>query len=92
MNAAHSFCLGTKFDVAYDDVEKLQRMEITELPGHRAMYSYVSREEVQAMAIMELWMTMGVANIPGEDSLNEMFPSLKPMTMKTLMDQCWKDK
>ncbi|OAA75955.1 nmrA-like family protein [Akanthomyces lecanii RCEF 1005] len=83
---------GTKFDVAYDDVEKLQRMEITELPGHRAMYSYVSREEVQAMAIMELWMTMGVANIPGEDSLNEMFPSLKPMTMKTLMDQCWKDK
>lgn len=85
-------CLGTKFDVVYDDVEKLKKMEITELPGHRTMYSHVSREEVQAMAIMELWMTMGIAHIPGEGSLNEKFPSLQPMTMKSLMDQFWKGK
>ncbi|KAH7378891.1 hypothetical protein BKA64DRAFT_765783 [Cadophora sp. MPI-SDFR-AT-0126] len=41
---------GVKFDVTHDAVERLQRHEVTELPGHKIMYSYLPKPMFQGLA------------------------------------------
>ncbi|KAK7423524.1 hypothetical protein QQX98_000981 [Neonectria punicea] len=81
---------GVKFDVKYDDLEKLKRSEITELPGHHNYKKYPKYVLLPFLSIFQRWMAEGLGHIPREGSLNEMFPDIKPLTVRALLDQYWK--
>ncbi|KAF7555025.1 hypothetical protein G7Z17_g2469 [Cylindrodendrum hubeiense] len=82
---------GVKFDVKYDDLEKLRRFEVTELPGHLEDYKKFPKEILLPfLSIFQRWMAEGYGIVPREGSLNEMFPDIEPLTASSLMDQFWK--
>ncbi|TXB96030.1 hypothetical protein FocTR4_00016812 [Fusarium oxysporum f. sp. cubense] len=82
---------GVKFDVKYDDLEMLRSFQITELPGHKKDYPKFPREVLLPfLSIFQRWMAEGLGKVPMEGSLNEKFPSIKPLTTKELMSQYWK--
>lgn len=81
---------GAKFAVAYDGVEKLGASRITELPGHAASYDKFPKERLQwFLAIFELCMATGLGRVPREGTLNEMFPEIKPLTAREMMERYW---
>ncbi|KAL6399420.1 Isoflavone reductase like protein P3 [Ilyonectria robusta] len=82
---------GVKFDVKYDDLEKLRRFEITELPGHSNDYKKFPKDVLLPfLSIFQRWMAEGLGSISREGSLNEMFPEIEPLTAAGLMDLYWK--
>ncbi|KAE8155068.1 hypothetical protein BDV25DRAFT_126216 [Aspergillus avenaceus] len=83
---------GSKFQVFYDDVEKLQRSEITELPGHKALYKQIPKESFQWFtSIFERFTADGTSHIARAGSLNERFPDIKPLSVKNMLDRYWKN-
>ncbi|PYH71689.1 NmrA-like family protein [Aspergillus vadensis CBS 113365] len=82
---------GVKFDVTHDDIEKLKTSQITELPGHVKSYNKFPKDRLQwFLAIVETWMATGQARIAREGSLNEVFPEIKPLTARQMMEQYWR--
>ncbi|BCS25504.1 uncharacterized protein APUU_50215S [Aspergillus puulaauensis] len=83
--------LDCKFKVHYDSVDKLKAFEITELPGHRALYEHFPKKAFAwFMSIFELFTTDGQSCISKEGSLNDQFPHIKPLTVKGMLEQYWK--
>ncbi|PLB48916.1 NAD(P)-binding protein [Aspergillus steynii IBT 23096] len=83
-------CRGSKFDVYYDDVEKLKRFEITELPGHQALYEHFPKKPFQwFMSIFELFTTDGSSHVQRAGSLNHQFPHIKVLSVKEMFDLYW---
>ncbi|RGP63747.1 hypothetical protein FSPOR_8353 [Fusarium sporotrichioides] len=81
---------GVKFDVKYDDLEKLRSFQITELPGHGKDYRKFPKEVLLPfLSISQRWMAEGLGEVPLEGSLNKKFPDIKTLTAKELMDQYW---
>ncbi|EHA18950.1 hypothetical protein ASPNIDRAFT_54129 [Aspergillus niger ATCC 1015] len=79
---------GVKFDVVYDDIDKLKASQITELPGHVKSYNKFPKERLQwFLAIFETWMATGQARVAREGSLNEIFPDIKPLTARQVMER-----
>ncbi|KAL1592305.1 hypothetical protein SLS60_011382 [Paraconiothyrium brasiliense] len=78
---------GVKFNVAYDSIEMLKRGEITELPGHRAVYEqFFGSEEAKSlfqkvMTGVAVYMAKGEM-VYKEPFLNEIFPNFKPLTVR----------
>lgn len=91
---AHARCLiigpGTKFNVAYDSVEKLKKGEPTELPGQKAIYPYFPKEALQGMAAtFGLWYEEGVLGFKREKTLNQQFPDVKTWSVKEFLKASW---
>lgn len=83
---------GTKFSVAFDSVEKLERGEVTELPAHRSLYAVVGKAAVQKrIAMFGLYTVKGMLLLPEEGSLNSMFPHIKTMTVAEIVG-VWRGK
>jgi hypothetical protein len=75
---------GVKFDVGYDPVEKLEKGEVTELPGHKVAYESMGGEAVKPMffgllARMGLFFLEGMAEYGEGAYLNKIFPDIKPL-------------
>lgn len=84
--------IGSEFDVYYDDIEKLKRYEITELPGHVALYTHYPKKVFQRfMSTFELWTADGTSCIPKKGSLNELFPDIKTLTVREMLELYWKE-
>ncbi|GJC82993.1 oxidoreductase swnN [Colletotrichum liriopes] len=83
---------GVEFDVVYDDIETLKSSKVSELPGHKASYDKFPKERLQwFLAIFELWMAQGLGRVErGEGSLNELFPEIKPLTARDMLEKYWK--
>ncbi|KAL5333198.1 NAD(P)-binding protein [Aspergillus crustosus] len=82
----------SKFEIHYDNKEKLERFEITELPGHKVLYENFHKERFQwFMAIFELFTLDGTPRIEKAGSLNEKFPGIKPFGIRDLLDRYWRD-
>ncbi|CAH0057921.1 unnamed protein product [Clonostachys solani] len=82
---------GVKFDVKYDELEKLKRFEVSELPAHQNDYKRFPKDVLLPfLSIFERWTAEGLSEIKYEGSLTEKFPSIKPLKVKDLMDQYWK--
>ncbi|KAH7141047.1 hypothetical protein EDB81DRAFT_900666 [Dactylonectria macrodidyma] len=82
---------GVKFDVKYDDLQKLRRFEITELPGHSDDYKKFPKHALLPfLSIFQRWMAEGHGLVPKEGSLNELFPEIETLTATKLMDQYWR--
>ncbi|KAL1632956.1 hypothetical protein SLS56_003242 [Neofusicoccum ribis] len=84
---------GCKFEVHYDDLEKLKKFQITELPAQVAHYSLVPKEHFQyVFANLGRWMATGSYNLPHDGSLNEKFPHIKTLSVKAMLQQIWKGR
>ncbi|PVI03450.1 NAD(P)-binding protein [Periconia macrospinosa] len=83
---------GVKFDVVYDEVEKLRRGEMTLLPGQEAVVRLFyggdgDEEEAKAafrktMAGVAAYMAEGQMVYDGRVLLNEIFPDIKALTVR----------
>ncbi|KAH7127739.1 hypothetical protein B0J13DRAFT_645737 [Dactylonectria estremocensis] len=81
---------GVKFDVAYDDIEKLRNGEITELPGQVAIYPFYPKEALQkVLAGIECFMAEGAFNYETPTTLNEKFPNFQPIKVKDMLQKAW---
>lgn len=84
---------GTKFEVHYDPLEKLESMQVTEMPGHTYMYGFLPKDLVQAMsAQFGLLFVKGYMNFESQRSLNDVFPDIKTRKAKELVTEAWKGK
>jgi hypothetical protein len=82
---------GVKFEVTYDPIEKLKKGEVTELPGHKAVYEMFGGEAAKPMfqqmvAQLSVWMAEGQMKYKGP-FLNEMFPDIKPVTVQQALSK-----
>jgi len=83
---------GSKFNITYDSVEKLQRGEITELPSHRYLYEYIPKPLLGGLlSKFGLWTVNGMMHVPKEGSLNERFPEIETTTVREVLG-AWKGK
>lgn len=83
---------GSKFTVAYDSVEQLERGEMTELPFHRSIYSRIPKAALQRRySTFGLYTVNGLSHLPEEKSLNKVFPQIKTTTVEEVVSG-WKGK
>jgi hypothetical protein len=83
---------GFKFNVTYDPIEKLQRGEVTELPGHKKTYEAFGGRDVAKPIVQRIfaqygqWMEDGLFNYKSGIFLNDIFPEIKPLNL----EEAWK--
>lgn len=88
----NTFLIGSKFNVTYDDVEKLERGEVTELPSHAMAYEFFPKPLLQQyFSKFGLYIMAGLFDMPTDKSLNSIFPEVKTTTVKEVLD-IWKGK
>ncbi|KAI0966378.1 NAD(P)-binding protein [Xylaria arbuscula] len=81
---------GVKFDVAYDSVEKLEAGDVTPLPFHVAAGLYAAGSPYPKITIATyLFLESGKFDIKKGKSAKEVFPDIKPMTVKELLFKAW---
>ncbi|KAL1638581.1 hypothetical protein SLS58_008794 [Diplodia intermedia] len=84
---------GSKFEVSYDDLDKLKAHQITELPNHVAGYAIFPKERLQVLhAAFGVAFASGKFDLPIEKALNQQFPEIKPIKARQLLEQAWKGK
>ncbi|OAL45755.1 NmrA-like family protein [Pyrenochaeta sp. DS3sAY3a] len=83
---------GKKFDVVYDSLEKLRSFQVTELPSHKKDYGKYPKEVLLPfLSIFERWIAEGLGKISREESLNEEYPNIRPLTATELMGAYWNE-
>ncbi|KAK7418910.1 hypothetical protein QQX98_003613 [Neonectria punicea] len=81
---------GTKFQVTYDSVEKLETGVMTELPSHPQFYPLYPKEHLQFfMSAFGVNCERGQANFTPSHTLNEKFPELHALTAKEVLVLGW---
>lgn len=89
---ANDFVIGIKFEVCYDDIDKLKRGEVTELPSQKLSYSLVPREVIQAgNSRFGIWLDRGDFDFDESTSLNTKLPEIKTTKLKELLEKAWKN-
>ncbi|PGG95147.1 hypothetical protein AJ79_08200 [Helicocarpus griseus UAMH5409] len=82
---------GTKFNVTYDNEEKLKTFQVTELPSHTPLYPFYPKVQLQYfLAVYGRWADAGHFDLPEKDTLNARFPQIRAMSMTELLEQGWK--
>ncbi|KAH7161739.1 hypothetical protein EDB81DRAFT_925388 [Dactylonectria macrodidyma] len=82
---------GVKFDVTHDSLETLRSGKITELPGQIPGYAFFPKEMLQGMfAVFGLMFEEGQFNFEPKQSLNDLFPEIKPVSVKEIVEIGWK--
>ncbi len=83
--------IGEKIEVTYDSVELLKSGKITELPGHVYAYDFFPKEALQGMlSQFGLLFEQGVFDFQPEQSLNDLFPEIKPKSARDVLEIGWK--
>lgn len=83
--------IGEKFDATYDSPELLKSGKITELPSHVYAYEFYPKEALQGMlSQFGLLFDQGVFDLQPEQSLNDLFPEIKPKSAREVLEIGWK--
>ncbi|KAH8688704.1 hypothetical protein BGW36DRAFT_434003 [Talaromyces proteolyticus] len=81
---------GIEFKVDYDDLVKLKRGEVTELPSQNSRYSICPKEFVQATnSAFGIWIDRGDLDFDENMSLNRKLPEIKPIKLKEFLQKAW---
>ncbi|GKZ84230.1 hypothetical protein AnigIFM56816_009551 [Aspergillus niger] len=82
---------GTKFQVTCDSKEELEAGKITELPCYSATFAAVGKELTkQLYAQNGLWIIGKELDLRPASTLNEIFPDIKPMSLREFLELSWK--
>ncbi|KAK4225321.1 hypothetical protein QBC38DRAFT_483412 [Podospora fimiseda] len=84
---------GKKFEVVYDDLEKLKRGEPTELPGQKKLYEFIPKEVIQGLsAIFGIWFEEGKVELKPSDGkfLNDLLPEIKTLKVAEMLEVAWR--
>ncbi|KAF5227773.1 hypothetical protein FANTH_14679 [Fusarium anthophilum] len=82
---------GTTFAVVHDSLEKLDQGEVTELPGHRDLYQILPKEICKSLlSTFGFWFADGSFNLQPEVSLNDIFPEIKTLTVREMIEEAWR--
>ncbi|KAJ2996124.1 hypothetical protein NUW58_g1076 [Xylaria curta] len=83
--------LRTKFNVAYDDLEKLKAGHVTELPAQVGADLFSAGDMYRKLlAAVHLLMENGAFDIKDGTDAKEVFPGIKPKTVGSLLEEAWK--
>lgn len=78
---------GVKFDVKFDPLEKLQKSEVTELPGHKDLYPFFPKQMLQSLAaIFGTLFEKGFFDIDATAGQG----SVKARGVRELLTEAWK--
>ncbi|KAJ5281863.1 hypothetical protein N7478_007235 [Penicillium angulare] len=85
--------IGAKFHVVHDDIEKLEKGNMTELPCHQMVYSRIPKAAAQRrFSLFGLYSIRGYFNNPeNKGTLNDIFPYIKTSSVADIMG-AWKGK
>lgn len=84
---------GTKFATTYDSLEKLKRHQVTELPGHIAVYPFFPKQMLQAMcAVFGILFDQGFLDLRPTKTLNDLFPEVQTRSVRDLVNEAWKGR
>ncbi|KAK5788568.1 hypothetical protein VI817_009526 [Penicillium citrinum] len=78
--------LGEKFDVTYDSIEQIEKGNVTN-PQMPSDLGYSEEELTELTALVSRLVVNGVFELPEENRLNELFPEVKPITMKDFLEK-----
>ncbi|KAI1109454.1 NAD(P)-binding protein [Nemania sp. NC0429] len=82
---------GTKFNVTYDDLEKLEAGQVTELPAQVNAGLFSAGDTYRKfLAFAYLLTANGGFDFDEGRHASEVFPKIKPKTVKSLLDEAWK--
>ncbi|KAL1792898.1 hypothetical protein ACET3X_009405 [Alternaria dauci] len=78
---------GVKFDVKFDPLEKLQKHEVTELPGHKDLYPFFPKQTMQPiLAMFGNLFESGFCNIDATAERG----GVKARGVRELLTEAWK--
>ncbi|KAF5967094.1 hypothetical protein FCOIX_12143 [Fusarium coicis] len=77
--------IGSKFDVAYDPAEKLEKGEVTELPFNRNAADLPQKVLEGLMSLWGLYVLEGKYDLPTDKALNNVFPDIKPLKVEDVL-------
>ncbi|KAL4876544.1 hypothetical protein BJY04DRAFT_231562 [Aspergillus karnatakaensis] len=78
---------GEKFKVTHDPVELLRSGIATELPFHHDAYGSVPKDVLQRiLATFALLFEQGLLDFPEERAVNRLFPEIKPLKVKDVLE------
>lgn len=80
---------GTKFEVAYDSMNKVRNNEATPLPQPDGV-GYGSEIAQWVTAYMSHVIVNDGIKLPRENRLNYLFPDIQPVSMRELLTKAWK--
>ncbi|KAF5613859.1 isoflavone reductase like IRL [Fusarium subglutinans] len=83
---------GDKFKVVYDSVETLEKGELSELPGHEAMFANIPAPKAVMKKVMSAYGLLaesGGFNLDESKALNKDFPNIKPITVREFLEDAW---
>ncbi|KAH6983205.1 hypothetical protein BKA56DRAFT_631571 [Ilyonectria sp. MPI-CAGE-AT-0026] len=79
------------FKISHDPVELLQTGQMTELPGQISLYPFFPKSDFQWLySHFGLWFENGEFDLNPPQKLNDVFPDIKPMSVKDFLEQSWK--
>lgn len=82
---------GSKFDVVHDDVEKLSKGEVSELPSHVPAYPFFPKPALQGvLSMFSKWSVEGVFDFPDDKAITNKFPEIKTTKMADVV-ALWKN-
>ncbi|KAF9872797.1 NmrA-like family protein [Colletotrichum karsti] len=84
--------LGSKFEVIYDDVDKLKRGEATVLSSMDATDGFPEHILKQMTAEFGLMVVSGNCGLSREGRLNDQFPEIHVSTLEELLTKAWAGK
>ncbi|TPX15360.1 uncharacterized protein E0L32_004637 [Thyridium curvatum] len=83
-------CLGTKFNVIYDDIDDLKKGRLTELPSQAALYGALPAGFLQALGSrFGVWVARGDLDLDESTSLNKSLPDLDTIKLKDFLQKAW---
>ncbi|RBR16167.1 hypothetical protein FVER53590_13505 [Fusarium verticillioides] len=77
--------IGSKFDVAYDPAEKLEKGEVTELPFNKNAADLPQKVLEGLMSLWGLYVLEGKYDLPTDKALNNVFPDIQPLKVEDVL-------
>lgn len=77
--------IGSKFDVAYDPPEELEKGEVTELPFNKNAADLPQKVLEGLMSLWGLYILEGKYDMPTDKALNNVFPSIQPLKVEDVL-------
>ncbi|PNP84974.1 hypothetical protein FNYG_01671 [Fusarium nygamai] len=77
--------IGSKFDVAYDPVEKLEKGEVTELPFNRNAADLPQKVLEGLISLWGLYVLEGKYDLPTDKALNKVFRDIQPLKVEDVL-------